>query len=164
MSKRRPTPPIRPTARVLLLDRDDRILLIRGGLPGRPETVASWFTVGGALEPGETYLEAAAREILEETGIADFQLGPVVWLREGVLGIPHPTYFVEQYVVARCEAGPLSRDGWDAMERSTIEDVRWWTHAELAVTEETVFPPGLSQHLGPILAGAFPRKPQRIPW
>ncbi len=156
--------PRRPTARVLLLDRDDRILLLRGRLPGRADSVASWFTVGGALEPGESFQEAAAREIVEETGMTGFELGPVVWLREGVLEIPHPTYFVEQYIVARCEAGALSRAGWNADEQALIEDMRWWTLGQLAATEDQVFPPGLAQRLAAVLAGVFPTEPQRIPW
>lgn len=164
MEKTTTETPIRPTARVLLLDRDDRILLIRGRLPGRPDSVSCWFTVGGALEAGETYHEAAAREIVEETGIAAFELGPVVWLREGVLAIPDPTYFVEQYIVARCEAGTLSRDGWNAVERATIEDVRWWTLDDLAATKDQIFPPGLAWRLAPILAGELPPDPQPIPW
>ena len=51
-----PGHPVRPTARVLLLDREDRILLLKGRLPGNPLAEGSWFTVGGGLEPGETYL------------------------------------------------------------------------------------------------------------
>lgn len=164
MKKQASTNPIRPTARVLLLDADDRILLLRGRLPFRPDSPSSWFTVGGAVEPGETFLEAAAREILEETGIADFRLGPVVWLREGVLSIPDPVHFDEQYIVARCAAAHPSRDGWNAVEREFVDDIRWWTLQELAVTPDIVFPPGLAELLAPVVAGRFPAEPQRIPW
>lgn len=156
--------PLRPTARVLLLDRSDRILLLRGRLPGRPEGPSSWFTVGGGLEPGETHHEAAAREILEETGIVTFELGPVVWVREGVLHIPDPTYFQEQYILARCDGAAPDRGGWTELERDLIDDIRWWTLAELAVTEDRVFPPGLADLLPPVLAGELPDEPRLIPW
>lgn len=159
-----PGHPLRPTARVLLLDREDRILLLKGRLPGNPLAEGSWFTVGGGLEPGETYHEAAAREILEETGIRDVQLGPVVWLRNGVLAIPAPTHFHEQYIVARCEVCEPSRHGWTALERDLIDDVRWWTLPALLATTDRVFPPGLAGLLPPILAGAFPDPPHPIPW
>src|SRR5215218_3729787 len=92
---------VRPTARVVLLDRNDRILLMKGRLPGGAERTGAWFTVSGGVETGETFLEAAAREIREETGIVDFQLGPVIWVREGVLNIPDPVLMTEQYIVAR---------------------------------------------------------------
>jgi len=157
-------PPERPTARVLLLDRDDRILLLKGRLPGAPAGPGSWFTVGGGLEPGETFVQAAAREIREETGITDAVLGPVVWVREGVLHIPEPRLFRESYILARCEGGEPSRDGWDALERELIDDVRWWTLVELALTTDAVFPPGLARLLPDIIAGRLPAEPIRIPW
>lgn len=156
--------PLRPTVRVLLLDPNDRILLLRGRLPGQRRGPGSWFTVGGGLEAGETHHEAAVREIREETGIADVALGPVVWLREGLLHIPHPAQFQEQYIVARCGGGEPSRDGWTALERDLIQDIRWWTLPALAATRDLVFPPGLVDLLRPVLAGEFPAQPHRIPW
>lgn len=154
----------RPTARVLLLDARDRILLLKGRLPGASQGPGAWFTVGGGVEAGETFVQAAAREIREETGIADAVLGPVVWVREGVLRIPEPRLFKECYIVARCEGREPNREGWDALERELIDDIRWWTLAELAMTTESVFPPGLAQLLPPILAGQFPMEPELIPW
>jgi 8-oxo-dGTP pyrophosphatase MutT (NUDIX family) len=157
-------PPERPTARVLLLDDADRLLLLKGRLPQAAAGTESWFTVGGGVEPGETFLEAAAREIVEETGITDFTLGPVVWVREGVLHIPHPMLFREQYVVARCGAAEAVRHGWTELERDLIDEVRWWTAAELMTTRDRVFPPGLAQLLPPVLAGEIPSQPLSIPW
>jgi ADP-ribose pyrophosphatase YjhB (NUDIX family) len=154
---------VRPTARVVLLDPADRILLMKGRLPGLPRPGA-WFTVGGGVEAGETYLEAAAREIREETGIVDFSLGPVIWLREGVLNLPEPMLLTEQYVVARCEGAEPDRTGWNAFERELIDDIRWWTLQELITTSERVFPPGLARLLPDVLAGAYPAAPQAIPW
>jgi len=156
--------PERPTARVLLLDRADRILLLKGRLPGAPKGPGSWFTVGGGVEAGETFVQAAAREIREETGIADAVLGPVVWVREGVMRMPEPTLFKECYIVARCEGAEPTREGWNALERDLIDDIRWWTLGELVMTTERVFPPGLARRLPPILAGQFPAEPELIPW
>jgi 8-oxo-dGTP pyrophosphatase MutT (NUDIX family) len=156
--------PERPTARVLLFDSADRILLMKGRLPGGAKGSGAWFTIGGGVEPGETFIEAAAREVREETGIADFVLGPVVWVREGVMRMPEPMLFKERYILARCDGGELSREGWNAMEREFIEDIRWWSHAELTTTSERVFPPVLIERLPDLVAGRLPAEPVAIPW
>ena len=154
----------RPTARVVLLDPADRVLLMRGRLPGSAPGVGAWFTIGGGIEPGETAREAAAREILEETGFQDVELGPVVWLRTGVLHIPDPALFRESYFIARCSGGEPTRAGWDALERVLIDDMRWWSHPEILSSAERIFPPGLATLLPPLLAGACPLEPLQIPW
>lgn len=154
----------RPTARVLLLDARDRILLLKGRLPSAPERPGAWFTVGGGVEPGETFVQAAAREIQEETGITDAVIGPVVWVREGVMKMPEPMLFKECYLVARCAGAEPVREGWNALERELIDDIRWWTLGDLTLTTDGVFPPGLAQRLPPILEGRFPAEPERIPW
>lgn len=156
--------PERPTARVILLDREDRILLMKGRLPTSRDGPGAWFTIGGGVEPGETIVQAAGREIREETGILDFALGPVVWVREGVMRLPEPTLLKECYILARCEGREPSRDGWQPLERELIDDIRWWTLGELVLTTDRVFPPGLADRLAPLLAGDIPAEPVPIPW
>ncbi len=153
----------RVTVRVLLLDGQDRILLMRGRLASdRP---AVWFPIGGGVEPGEDLASAAAREIAEETGFSGCEIGPVVWLREGVLELHgEARLFRESYVVARCAGGEPSREGWQALERELSEDIRWWTRAALLRTREAVVPPGLGERLKDILAGRLPSQPAAIPW
>ena len=41
----------------------------------------TWEVPGGHIEEGETALEAAARELQEETGAIDFTLTPLCWYR-----------------------------------------------------------------------------------
>lgn len=71
-------PTLRPTARVLLVDEDERVLLFRG--ESDADGSGFWFPTGGGLEPGETPQQAAVREVLEETG-QRIELGPEVWTR-----------------------------------------------------------------------------------
>jgi 8-oxo-dGTP pyrophosphatase MutT (NUDIX family) len=155
----------RLTARVLLLDPDGRLLLMKGRLPSAPDGPGAWFTVGGGAAPGETVREAAAREIVEETGFRDFELGPVVWRREGALPLAGETVWMdEHYLVARCPGGDPVRHGWQADEHDLIDDIAWWTHAELSATDERVFPPDLAALLTDILAGRLPPAPLSIRW
>ncbi len=158
------TQPERPTARVLLFDVKKRILLMKGRTPGARNGPGIWFTIGGGVEPGETYAQAAAREIREETGIEDFILGPVVWLREGLMRMPEPTLFKERYFLARCEGADPKRDGWRPEEHDLIDDIRWWTLSELLTTADRVVPPGMVSRLPAIVQGRLPENPERIPW
>lgn len=41
----------------------------------------TWEVPGGHIDPGETAIEAAARELQEETGATDFTIAPVCWYR-----------------------------------------------------------------------------------
>jgi len=67
------TPPLREAARAVLLDADDRVLLLR-----YDENGEFWATPGGSLENGEDHATATVRELGEELGIDDkaIELGP----------------------------------------------------------------------------------------
>ena len=149
------------TARVLLLDPDGRILLVRGRLPSDPGGPAFWFTVGGGLEPGESVRQAAAREIVEETGLVDAELGPVVWYGEAMLRDrdQKPMHFKEHFIVAYTRGGALSRAGWQPHEHELTDEMRWWTLQELQLTDATVYPIGLAELLPDVLAGRFAPEP-----
>lgn len=65
-------PPVQPpvvwprAAASAAIFRDGRVLIAeRGGGPGK----GSWSLPGGKIEPGETAMQAAMREIREETGL-----------------------------------------------------------------------------------------------
>ncbi len=64
-------PPVnlRPSARAIILDEDDRILLCRFEFLRDGQHVVVWATPGGGVEPGETLLAALRRELLEEVGL-----------------------------------------------------------------------------------------------
>ena len=90
----------------------------------------------------------------------------MIGVREGVMRLAHgeAVLMKEIYLVARCAACEPVRDGWDAVERDLIDDMRWWTHAELAATEDRVFPPGLADLLVEVLADRTPQTPLALPW
>jgi 8-oxo-dGTP pyrophosphatase MutT (NUDIX family) len=154
----------RLTARVVLLDPDGRVLLMKGRLPGRPDGPAFWYTVGGGVEDGETLMQAAARELVEETGLTDAVLGETVWRDEVVLrDIDHEKRLFQQfYVVARTAGGAPSSAGWMAHEHQLTDDIRWWTLAELRLTDDTVYPVGFTELLSDLLAGHVAPEPLLI--
>lgn len=154
----------RLTARVLLFDPLGRILLMKGRLPHRPASSAAWFTVGGGVEEGESLAQGALREITEETGFTQVELGPVVWTRqgEGVLVSGERVLFKESYIVARCAGGEPSREGWADYETDLIDDIRWWTLEELALTTDRVYPERFGELIGPVASGLYPDMPIEI--
>ena len=64
-----PAVKLRPSARAIVLDEHDRILLCRFELEREGSPVVVWATPGGGVEPGETLLEALRRELREEVGL-----------------------------------------------------------------------------------------------
>ena len=64
----------RPAARLLVVDAERRVLMFNF----KSDAAASfWATPGGACDPGESYTDAARRELCEETGF-DRDPGPEV--------------------------------------------------------------------------------------
>ena len=68
MSADRPVVLRRRAARVILLDEDGHVLMIHGFDPRTPG-VTYWYSLGGGIDEGEQPLQAAVREVWEETGL-----------------------------------------------------------------------------------------------
>jgi 8-oxo-dGTP pyrophosphatase MutT (NUDIX family) len=104
-----------------------------------------WVTLGGRIEPGESVLFAAERELREETGITDARFGPEVWYGEQVMLIGGVQRCLkETFVLARRTTSTLRDSGWTAEERQAVAELRWWSLDELATTSKAIKPPGLS--------------------
>jgi 8-oxo-dGTP pyrophosphatase MutT (NUDIX family) len=145
----------RHAARVLLIDGQGRLLLLHGLDPARPEH-GYWFTVGGGIDPGETPAQAAARELAEETGLVlgPQRLGEPVWHEVTSFSFDGHWYRQEQeFFVARVEAWEPVQDGFNHVERASIDAYRWWSLDELSSTEELVYPAELAGLLRGILGG-----------
>ncbi|MDR8407447.1 NUDIX domain-containing protein [Nonomuraea sp. 3-1Str] len=148
------------TARVLPIDDQDRVLLLYGFDPARPGE-RFWFTVGGALEGGETLQQAAARELYEEVGIraeADEFTGPY---GAGTVEFSFAEYAITQdqtFFAVRIGDGQaeVSFDKMEEIEKATTVGHRWWSAEELDATDEIVHPADLAGILRRVTAGGVP--------
>ncbi|MER6235843.1 NUDIX hydrolase [Streptomyces clavifer] len=149
----------RKVARVMLLDPDDRILLLHGFEPADPAT-NWWFTPGGGLEGDESREAAALRELAEETGLTDVELGPVVWTRTCSFPFDGRRWDQDEwYFLARTARTTTHQRGLTELERRSVAGLRWWTSAELLTTRETVYPTRLAGLLRTLLDEGPPRVP-----
>jgi 8-oxo-dGTP pyrophosphatase MutT (NUDIX family) len=134
----------RLTSRVVLFDRDGRVLLF---LTKAPDTsgASRWLTPGGGVDPGETHLDAAIRELFEETGLAGVDLGAPVWAHDFTVewdDADHDTGHAEFYT-AVVDAFAPSNANWTDDEKVDVLDSRWWSLDELEATSEPFEPAGL---------------------
>ncbi|MFJ3297824.1 NUDIX hydrolase [Streptomyces bacillaris] len=149
----------RRVSRVVLLDPDDRILLLHGHEPADPDD-DWWFTPGGGLEGDETHEEAARRELAEETGITDIELGPVLWKRTCSFPFDGRRWDQDEwYFLARTAQTATAPQGLTELELRSIAGLRWWTSAELLSARETVYPTRLAELLRTLLDEGPPRVP-----
>lgn len=149
----------RPTARILLLNNHDQVLLLEIVDLDTPP-VHFWVTPGGGLEPGESYEEAAKRELFEETGLVVSSVGKAVWQRRKVVFFGGEWVDAEELTFAvRVSSTAVVHDNQLEQERDVIRGHRWWSLEELRTTSDTVFPENLAHHLELILKGEIPSSP-----
>lgn len=128
----------RPAARILLVDRSGRVLLFRFDAPDRARF---WCTPGGAVDAGETYAEAARRELWEETGIradpgAEVAQRTVDFLTlEGVEVRADERWFRIDVDACRIDVG-----GHTELERRVMTRWRWFARDEFVGWPETIYP------------------------
>lgn len=140
----------RATARVILHNANREVFLLKThfdpevGLPPR------WITPGGGIDEGESILEAAIRELREETGIeiTPEALGELIWQTKGrwdwADGENHNT-FEDHFYKLQVTEFDIDISGWTKDEHRDVLEFRWWSAAELLATEEFIGPPGLAE-------------------
>ena len=133
-----PAPRLRTGARICLVDSDDRVLMVHDRLD-LDRADSHWIAPGGGVEAGETLVEAAVREVYEETGLRvdlpsdaepAFTERAVYWFAGE--HIDQTNY----YFVARVESGltvvPAEPTGYETI---VALGTRWWPLAEFAASD-----------------------------
>ena len=142
----------RETARVLLLDPNQRIFLLKTHFDPEVQLPPRWITPGGGIDPGESTIQAAIRELDEETGIqvSGEQLGQEIWRSEGIWrwgdGINQHSY-VDYFYQLEIDDLILDNSNWTDDERRDVLEFRWWKLDDLIESGESVGPSDLVEFL-----------------
>lgn len=135
----------RDTARLLVLDPADRVLLFRFTPGTKPPF---WATPGGAVDPGETFAQAARRELFEETGF-DLAVGDAIAVR-------HNRYHAfwgdevvaeEHYFRVRSPGAVIDTSRHEEIERLVMTGHRWFVRSEIPQWPEPVYPENILELL-----------------
>ena len=129
---------------IAVVIRDDHILLVQRS---KPPSQGLWGCPGGHVELGETALQAAQRELLEETGVvatARDYLTNVDVIRHHPNGAVEVHYLLAAVLCDYVSGEPIAMD--DAA------DAKWWP-IETVLAGGPQFSPNVAQVLGTALRG-----------
>ena len=152
---------IRQGVRAVVLDPADRVLLVRFQFP---ET-SLWAAPGGGIDEGESPEEAVVRELAEEVGLGEVELGPWIWTREHVFPFLDGRWDgqVERFVLIRTPAfEPAPRFTVEQLAAEYVAGMRWWTLDELEASDELFAPRRLPELVAALLRDGPPGEPVEV--
>jgi 8-oxo-dGTP diphosphatase len=119
--------------------RDGEVLLVRHEKGGR----SYWLVPGGGVDPGETMVDAGARELREETGY-DVEVNRLVLVCEAIDPSPGGRHIVNAVYSGSIRGGSLSVGIGD----KALREARWLPVAKLTMVD--MYPP-IGHHLRDII-------------
>jgi 8-oxo-dGTP diphosphatase len=152
---------IRQAVRAVVLDPDDRIVLVQfdfghGSL---------WATPGGGIDPGESDEHALRRELAEELGLEDPEIGPLLWVREHLFENPLGSYDGQRercYVVRTGRFEPQPHLSAEQLRAEYVVGMRWWTIDEIEASDAAFAPTHLAELRRSLLADGPPDEPIEV--
>ncbi len=125
-----------------MLDPANRLLLVRFEMP----TWTGWAAPGGGLAPGESHVDAIRRELSEEVGLDEFELGPVIWHRTHIIPFLSGEWDgqLERYFLVRTpEFTPAPRFSDAELRAEWLGGWRWWAVPQIERSQDAFAPTAL---------------------
>lgn len=145
----------RHAARVVLLDRDDRVLLFRCKDPSAERSF--WITPGGGLEGEETHEQAAGRELYEEAGLRGVPIGPCIWTRSHTFPWMDKMYRQhERFYLVRIDGHRVDVSAHTEEEQIALVEHRWWSAEAIRLATDEFFAP---RRLGVLIGNLLEKVP-----
>ena len=137
---------------MVLFGPSGRVLLLNASLATRPDF---WVCPGGGVEKGETWEQAAYREVLEETGLS-ITLGRFIWFRRHVFTDGGRDYdLFERFYVGLSESEQVT----PCQQDHYVRGHRWWSIQELTSSNAEFAPRRLRELIVPVARGFFSGEP-----
>ncbi len=139
----------RRAARGVVLAPGELLLLQQGQDPLDRRRPPYWFLPGGGIDGGESPAEALRRELLEECGLRDLEVGGVLWEQRAVFRFAGIDFDQdEEVLLARVPAVvPIRPTALGLLEAAAFGEARWWPLAEVASTTDVIYPLDLAARL-----------------
>jgi 8-oxo-dGTP pyrophosphatase MutT (NUDIX family) len=147
---------LREAIRAIVITSKAEVLLMRIRLPGHDDCF--WIAPGGGIECGESVESCLKRELEEELGLRQFDLGPLVWLRQHTFDWDgQRTRQSERYYIVAVDR--FEPNMTDPSEARTLQQFRWWHASELENAEERLTPLALAKVVSEYLTHGPPKLP-----
>ena len=131
----------------MVFDEGGAVLLIRFVVMRPDGEFLFWALPGGEIEAGETEIEAATRELREELGIGVKVEGPVYRDANQFWHQGEMQDNVDFLFRAECGREEPRLIGFTTDEKEIMKELRWWSEAEIEVSEERIFPVNLAARM-----------------
>ena len=153
---------IRNAARALLLTPSKHILLVRFEFPAGTR----WALPGGGLDDGEDHVSALRRELIEEVGLHNPDIGPHIWTREHRIPFINGQWDGQREHIHLVRVPqvfePQPSLDWDTLNADYLFELRWWHIDEIAEAQTTFAPTGLHKHAMNIIDDRIPSSPINV--
>lgn len=148
----------RSVVRLVVLDAHDKMLLFHTHDLENPELGTWWELPGGGIDSGETYRDAAVRELREETGIiaAHADIGPPTWKRRASFRYRQERRLCDEVIVTVrliVPAPDIDESQRLDYEKEDYFGYRWWPVPEVTASSERFYPGNLPALLSAFLDG-----------